>query len=339
VTPRSTLLALARGLALFLGGFTLVNLVAALRTPAFDANTWWIGIGFVPTAAGDTLLAVAGVLLAAFAVRPAAAGWRRIATVASLVVLMFAVLDDAVGFYDARAAGDIVPRAPVPLSFVVGAALMFLLWAVMWAGMDREGDARPHSRRERVGDAVLIALVVVACGFVFPLAQILFFGTTDYRRRADAVVVLGAQVHADGTPSTALNDRVTTAIELYKQGLAGTIVMSGGTGESGYNEAEVMRDMAVARGVPASAILLDTTGVNTQATVAHTDAILDEHGLDRVMVTSHFYHLPRIKLAYAAEGRDVFTVPSTSTGPIPNTPLTVMREVPGFWVYYLRAVL
>lgn len=32
--------AIARGLALFLGGFGLLNLLGELRPPGFDANVW-----------------------------------------------------------------------------------------------------------------------------------------------------------------------------------------------------------------------------------------------------------------------------------------------------------
>ena len=76
---------------------------------------------------------------------------------------------------------------------------------------------------------------------LFPLAQVFFFGTTDYRRQADVAVVFGAQVHDDGSPSTALVDRVTTACDLYHEGTVPVLIMSGAVGESGYDEAEVMR--------------------------------------------------------------------------------------------------
>ena len=53
---------------------------------------------------------------------------------------------------------------------------------------------------------------------------------------------------------------------------------------------------------------------------------------------SDFFHLPRVKLAYQRMGYDVTTVPSRAHR-IPQTTRLVLREVPAFWVYYLRAVL
>jgi uncharacterized SAM-binding protein YcdF (DUF218 family) len=110
-------------------------------------------------------------------------------------------------------------------------------------------------------------------------------------------------------------------------------------GESGYNEALVMRDMAVSAGVPAKAVIIDSDGVNTDATVRHSIPFLEGRGWTHVLAVSQGYHLPRIKLAYQRAGWDVLTVPATTSLPIPQTPRLIAREIPAFWVYYLRAVL
>src|SRR5690606_10496208 len=116
----------------------------------------------------------------------------------------------------------------------------------------------------------------------FPVAQVIFFGKTDYRRAADAVVVFGAQVHNDGHPSTSLNDRMSTAVDLYRAGLVHYVIVSGGVGESGFNEAIVMRDMAVEDGVPAERVVVDSNGVNTDATVNDTVPFFGDDGWKRV---------------------------------------------------------
>jgi len=170
------------------------------------------------------------------------------------------------------------------------------------------------------------------------MLQIAFFGTTDYRRPADAIVVFGANVNADGTASIVLADRVSTATELYREGLAPTIVMTDGVEPSGDDEAMVMRDLAVSQGVPKDAIVLDDHADTTLASVDNTTNLFVEHGIRRVLAVSQFYHLPRIKLAYARAGLDVWTVPSRAT-PIPQNRGIIAREVPAFWLYYLRAAL
>jgi hypothetical protein len=54
-----------------------------------------------------------------------------------------------------------------------------------------------------------------------------------------------------------------------------------------------------------------------------------------VLAVSHFYHLPRIKLAFQREGRDVFTVPAEQTEPLVGLPRYMLREVAALWMYYL----
>jgi len=53
-------------------------------------------------------------------------------------------------------------------------------------------------------------------------------------------------------------------------------------------------------------------------------------------VVSHFYHLPRIKLAYQRDGWDVFTVPAKETYLLRQMPYNMAREIAALWLYYLR---
>ena len=114
--------------------------------------------------------------------------------------------------------------------------------------------------------------------------------------------------------------------------------MSGAQGaDEPFNEVTVMRRLAIEQGVPASAIVVDPKGLNTEATVQNTVEALRDGG-GTVAVVSDFFHLPRIKLAYQHAGVDVLTVPSHARR-IPQTTGLMIREIPAFWVYYLRAVL
>ena len=181
-----------------------------------------------------------------------------------------------------------------------------------------------------------MAGTVGACGVIFPLAQMFFFGKTDYRRPADAVVVFGARAYADGRPSDALADRVRTGCRLYLDGWAGRVVFSGGPGDGAVHETEAMRRMALDMGVPADAILLDPAGVSTAATVRNTGPLFERHHIRTVLAVSHAYHLPRIKMSYRRAGWDVRTVPARETYTLRSLPLLMGREVVAFWAYYFR---
>ncbi len=164
----------------------------------------------------------------------------------------------------------------------------------------------------------------------------LFFGNTDYRRPADAVVVFGARAYKDGRLSDALQDRIRTACELYRAGLAKRLVLSGGPGDGPVTEAEAMRNYALSHGVRAEDIFIDNQGVNTEATVRNTAPLFQQWHAKRVLAVSHFYHLPRVKLAYQRAGVEVCTVPARQGRLLGQIPFNMAREVAAFWDYYLK---
>ena len=63
-----------------------------------------------------------------------------------------------------------------------------------------------------------------------------------------------------------------------------------------------------------------------------------ESGIEaRVLVVSHFYHLPRIKIRFGEEAREVLTVPVRE--PLSGTPRFMLREIAALWKYYLDALV
>ena len=318
----------ARVLAVWFGSLSLVNLLAGLRHPTFDPNIWWIDLRFLPRPAGKLFLAALGFLLVAHGLRPAAAGRRRTAGFTAVAVAAIVAAANAISYYRTWDAGTIAARSPVPLSLVIAVLLGFV-----WFSIHRP---QPPPSRKRSFAAIAVVSLALVCGI--PLLQMAFFGTTDYRRPADVIVVFGARVRLDGTASITLANRVITASELYRQGFADSIVMTGGVEPIGFDETIVMRDLAIRLGVPSDAIILDPEGRNTDASVANTTRIFDDNGMRRILAVSQFYHLPRIKLAYARAGVDVWTVPAR-TILVPRTWAIVAREIPAFWLYYLRAVV
>jgi vancomycin permeability regulator SanA len=316
---------LPRGLALFLGCFALLNIFGNFRAAGFDANIWWIDFRVVPTWLGNTLLLVSALCLISFAFRPQQSAFRRFLTIACLSALALVAALNAIDFYVLWIRGSIHAGIPIPFSFFVCAALALILFA-------RTAAVSETSRRK-----LLPALAIcAACAALFPFAQMLFFGKTDYRRPADIAVVLGARVYADGRPSDALADRVRTACNLYRNGTVKKLLFSGGPGDGSVHETEGMRRLAIQLGVKSEDILLDAHGVNTQATVKNTEAVFQQLHASRILVVSHFYHLPRIKLAYHREGWEVYTVPAKESYLLRQMPFNMAREVAALWVYYFR---
>lgn len=307
---------IARGLALFLGAFTLLNLVGA------DANLWWIDVAPLPAFAVPLFLASLALAMLAFAFVPAMGRVRRAITTTLTAVALLAAIANAVRFYVLLHRGEFATALPLPLSLLVAAALALLLGAQTRASADAPSAA----------DRALITVAFAGAALLFPLAQIALFGATDYRRHADVIVVFGARAYADGTASIALRDRVRTGCELYRAGLAPMLFFSGGPGEGRVDEPESMRRLARKLGVPDAAIIRDPHGENTEATVRDTLALRPR----RVLAVSHFYHLPRIKMTFQRYGfEEVYTVPSENAAP-ETMPYNLVREEAAFWAYYFR---
>jgi uncharacterized SAM-binding protein YcdF (DUF218 family) len=232
---------------------------------------------------------------------------------------------NALTFYRLLATSRIAAGFPVPFSLLICVGMLLVARAA-WA--QRESETRVAAWRAFAGCLGLFA--------AFPLALMVFFGNTDYRRPADAVVVFGARAYKDGRLSDALEDRVRTACELYRAGLAKRLLLSGGPGDGAVHETEAMRRYALQHGVRAEDIFTDTNGLNTEATVRNTVPLFRQWHVSRVLAVSHFYHLPRIKLAYQRAGLEVCTVPAKQRHFLSQIPYSMAREVAAFWTYYLK---
>lgn len=103
-------------------------------------------------------------------------------------------------------------------------------------------------------------------------------------------IVFGAGLWRDGSATPVLEDRVATAVELYHAGKVEVLLMSGDNRFIDYNEPAVMRDLALAQGVPAEKIVLDYAGRRTYDTCYRARDIFQVQSA--ILVTQAF-HLPR----------------------------------------------
>jgi vancomycin permeability regulator SanA len=316
---------IARILALFIGLFIAINLLGNVLWPGFDANVWWIHFAsWVPAWLVKNSLAISATALIIFAFRNRQRWQRARFTAVIAAALAIIAFINSISFYWLLATGRIA-GFPLPLSLVVCGAL---IWIARAGWSEAPSDERAPRWILVAGSACLFA--------TFPLALMLFFGNTDYRRPADAVVVFGARAYKDGRLSDALQDRIRTACEIYRAGLVKRLVLSGGKGDGPITEAEAMRNYALKHGVRAEDMFIDNQGVNTEATVRDTTPLFAQWHAKRVLAVSHFYHLPRVKLAYQRAGVEVCTVPARQGRFLGQIPYNMAREVAAFWDYYLK---
>ena len=124
---------------------------------------------------------------------------------------------------------------------------------------------------------------------------------------ADVIVVLGASVFADGTPSGILQDRLDDGIALYFAGVAPKIIMSGDNGTASYNEVKAMKQYAIAQGVPSQDIFCDHAGFSTYESMYRAKYVF---GCERIVVATQTYHLYRALWSAKSLGMQAEGVPS-----------------------------
>jgi len=109
-----------------------------------------------------------------------------------------------------------------------------------------------------------------------------------------AIIIFGAAVRPDGTPSRALRLRVDAALRCAARLSQPLFVPTGGVGRHGPAEATVMTALLQAAGVPEAAILPETTGDDTLSSVRACAALLKGRGFrGRVYAATSAYHLAR----------------------------------------------
>lgn len=189
------------------------------------------------------------------------------------------------------------------------------------------------TRRRKV---ILYVVGAAALWFVAHIAIVSYDGLTDDDVHADAAVILGSKVNEDGTPSPRLVARLERGRELHAAGRVTTLIVSGGLGREGHEEADVMRDWLVAAGIPAEDILVDRDGVDTGATARNTAQLMKEHELRSVIVVTQFFHVSRTKLAFRKRGL-VEVHGAHAKYFEKRDAYSLVREFFGYYAYWLRA--
>jgi uncharacterized SAM-binding protein YcdF (DUF218 family) len=111
------------------------------------------------------------------------------------------------------------------------------------------------------------------------------------------LVIFGAAVRPDGTPSGTLQRRVAGALAIGKQLDFICYMPTGGAGAGGHVEAEVMRQMLIDAGTPPEAIIVEPLARDTLQSVRLCDSLLRAQGdVAAVIPCTSPYHLPRCAL-------------------------------------------
>lgn len=188
----------------------------------------------------------------------------------------------------------------------------------------------------------------------------------------EVLVVLGGGTEPASPPRTTVEingagDRVLYAAELYKQGKAPFILLSGGDIEwlssGSTTPAQDMAALLVQMGVPESALWLENESMNTYENALYAKEFLDEQDIDQILLVTSAMHMPRAVALFEKQGFEVTPLPvdfsvtdsisaSSSEGNIisklidimptaSNLALTTnaMKEYLGYFIYKLQGWL
>ena len=192
----------------------------------------------------------------------------------------------------------------------------------------------PRHLRQALGFLLLAAVIV----YTVSLVMVLVVSQQDQAQPVDAIVVLGAAQY-NGRPSPVLRARLDHALGLYRDRLAPLILVAGGVGRGDTtSEAMVGRRYLIAHGVAPDAVVAQSEGRTTMASMTAVTGWLHGRGLRRVLLVSDPFHMFRLRLEARRTSLEAYTSP-TESSPISDNPVLELRylfaegfKIPVAWV-------
>lgn len=152
----------------------------------------------------------------------------------------------------------------------------------------------------------------------------------------DYIIVLGAQVRADG-PSKVLKHRLNTAIDYLEKNPETICIVSGG---QGYNEpcteAQAMADYMEAAGIAKERLILEDKSKTTEQNIKYSKKYMKD-GASVGIITNDF-HMFRAMQITKGEGLKSAKAIAAGSNPL-YLPNNMLREYLAEWKYLIRSIL
>ncbi len=160
------------------------------------------------------------------------------------------------------------------------------------------------------GRVVALAAILYAVLFLW----VYWVSRQDQREPADAIVVLGAAQY-NGRPSPVLKARLDHALELYREGLAPMVVVTGGIGPGDRMSEATVGHKYLRAQLPDSAIIVRPDGRTTEESMRSVAEWMHAREVARVLLVSDPFHMARLRLEARYVDLQAFVSP-TRTSPI-----------------------
>lgn len=141
---------------------------------------------------------------------------------------------------------------------------------------------------------VLVFIVALAVGAFVGVG--FFLSPQDELEKSDAIVTISG-----GETS----QRVAEAVDLFKNGWAPLLIMSGAARDEKVSNAEMMQQIAVSLGVPRAKIMTEKEAENTLDNAKFVRDIIKDQKFTKIILVTSPYHQKRASLAFAKALKDL----------------------------------
>lgn len=180
-----------------------------------------------------------------------------------------------------------------------------------------------------------------------PIANIFARSLTDSYRtnKAEAIIVLSGGAFPDGTLGLATLQRLTYAVQLYKEGKAKKIIFSGHMPHLDFaqNVAKNMAHFALSVGIPADNIIVEDKSITTYEHAMRVKKIMQEYNIKDALLVTSAIHALRARLVFEKMGLKVSLAPVNAYEISVSDPLdrisifrAVIREYSALLYYKLK---
>ena len=121
----------------------------------------------------------------------------------------------------------------------------------------------------------------------------------------DHIIILGAGLKSDGSPSDMLADRLTVGAELLKSHPNASIILTGDNSGGDYNEVASMKKFLVSLGIDENILVEDGRGYSTYESIYRAANVYNAH---KVIIVTQEYHLYRALYISERMGIDAYGV-------------------------------
>ncbi|WP_278312458.1 YdcF family protein [Lolliginicoccus levis] len=128
-----------------------------------------------------------------------------------------------------------------------------------------------------------------------------------------AIVILGHGLRDDGTMAPELVKRLAAGLAQSYASPGAPIYVTGGAPKRGITEAAAMKQWLLDHGVPASRITTEDRSTSTVANAQNTTRLLQQEGIEDVVLVTSPSHVRRAAANFAATGTHVAGTTTTDT--------------------------